>query len=294
MTRLAGWFVELDVPMAAVPDFSAVFDGIAATVAMVEVEPDRVWRIEAFLRAAPDRAALAVAVELAATAGGWPAPELRIRPEPVSDWVAATYRRFPPRRIGRFFVHGGHWLGSPPAGAVPLRIEAALAFGSGEHGSTSGCLMAMSTLARRLRRPRVLDLGCGSGILAIAAAKLWRMRVLASDNDPVAVRTALGNARINGVGGRVRGVVSAGFASPRLSGPFDLVLANILARPLMRLARPLALRLAPGGHAVLSGLLADQARLVLQAYRRQGLALDRRFRQGDWTTLVLIRKAAAG
>lgn len=290
---IAGWFVELDVAPAEVPVFSDIFDDLAVTVGSAEITEHVLWRIEAFFREKPDLAALSVATELAAAAAGCPVPVLRLREEPVADWVAETYRRFPPFRVGRFFIHGGHWQGKPPAGAVPLRIEAAVAFGSGEHGSTSGCLLALDRLGRRLIRPRVLDLGCGSGILAIAAAKLWGIAVAASDSDPVAVRTARENAAINGIGRRLTGMVSRGFANPRLSGPYDLVLANILARPLTRLAKPMAPRLAKGGRTVLSGLLKEQAALVLQAYRAQGLALERRIVRGDWATLVVRRKTAA-
>lgn len=290
---IVGWFVELDVTPEAVPVFSDVFDDLAVTVGSAEVTEHVLWRIEAFFREKPDLPALSVAIELAAAAADLPAPALRLREEPVADWVAETYRRFPPFRVGRFFIHGGHWQGKPPAGSVPLKIEAAVAFGSGEHGSTSGCLLALDRLGRRRVRPRVLDLGCGSGILAIAAAKLWGIAVTASDSDPVAVRTARENAVINGIGRRLTGVVSRGFASARLPGPYDLILANILARPLTRLARPMAAHLAKGGRTVLSGLLRDQVPLVLQAYRAQGLALERRIVRGDWATLVVKRKTAA-
>lgn len=291
---IAGWFVELDAPLSAIPAFSDIFDGIAVSVATVEVEADRLWRIEAFFQSEPDRTALSLALALAAAAGGWPVPEMKLRAEPLADWVQATYRRFPPFRVGGFFIHGGHWQGRAPAAAIPLTIEAAVAFGSGEHGSTSGCLLALDGLRRRLRRPRVLDLGCGSGILGIAAAKAWRVSVIGADNDPVAVKTAVENAWINGLRGRFRGRVSTGFANPRLAGPYDLILANILANPLVRLARPMAPRLAPGGRAVLSGLLAKQERLVLQAYRSQGLALERRIGRGEWVTLMVKRRPAAG
>ena len=291
---IAGWFVEFDVPIDSVLAFAEVFDGIAVSVATVEVEAERRWRVEAFLRQEPDRAALSVAVALVAAAGGWPVPDLAVRAEPVADWVQATYRRFPPFKVGRFYIHGRHARQPAPASAIPLVIEAAVAFGSGEHGSTSGCLLALDRLIPRLKRPRVLDLGCGSGILAIAAAKALRVRAIGADNDPVAVRTAVENGRINGLGRKLTGVVGPGFRSPLLAGPFDLVFANILAKPLMRLAKPMAARLAPGGRAILAGLLRDQERLVLQAYRCRALALERRVRRGDWTTLVVKRKAAAG
>ena len=291
---VAGWFVEFDVPMEAVPAFSDVFDGVADAVASVEVEAERRWRIEAFFRNEPDRAAIGEALALVAQGGGWPVPTIETRAEPVADWVQATYRRFPPFRVGRFYIHGSHTQEPVPASSVPLTIEAAIAFGSGEHGSTSGCLSAIDRLRPRWKRPRVLDLGCGSGILGIAAAKTWRVPVVGSDNDPVAVRTAVENARINRLGGRFRGLVSTGFGNPRLAGPYDLVLANILANPLVRLARPMAARLAPGGRAVLAGLLVSQERLVFQAYRRHGLVLERRFRRSEWMTLVLKKKNGGG
>lgn len=292
--RLAGWFVEFEVPLAAVAAFSDVFDGVADAVGSVEVEAETRWRIEAFFRGEPDRRRIGEALALVAEGGGWATPEIAIRPEPVADWVQATYRRFPPFRVGRFYVHGSHTREPAPAASIPLIIEAAVAFGSGEHGSTSGCLLAIDRLKPLLGRPRVLDLGCGSGILAIAAAKAWHIAPTAADNDPVAVRTALDNARINGLGRRFRGWVSTGFANPRLGGPYDLILANILAKPLMRLARSMAPRLAPGGRAILAGLLVEQERMVLQAYRGHGFVLERRFRRGEWSTLVLKRKAAAG
>jgi len=290
VSQLAGWFVEFEVPLAAVAAYSEALDGVADAVGSVEIEAERRWRIEAFFREEPDRERLAEALALVAAGGGWVSPEIAVRPEPMADWVQATYRRFPPFRVGRFYVHGGHSREPAPSASIPLTIDAAIAFGSGEHGSTSGCLLAIDGLGPRFERPRVLDLGCGSGILAIAAAKTWGVRVTAADNDPVAVRTAGENAGINGLGRRLHGWVSTGFGSPRLAGPYDLVLANILARPLMRLARPMALRLAPGGRAILAGLLVEQERLVLQAYRRQGLALERRIRRGEWSTLVLKRK----
>jgi ribosomal protein L11 methyltransferase len=166
-----------------------------------------------------------------------------------------------------------------------------LAFGSGEHATTRGCLLALDDLARRRRLRRVLDLGCGSGVLAIAAAKTWPARVLAADNDPVAVAVAAENAALNGVADRVRVVESDGYRHPAIGagGPYDLILANILADPLRGFARDLARRLAPGGAAVLSGIVDHQVRPVVLAHRPYGLRLRRTIAIGPWATLVLGR-----
>jgi ribosomal protein L11 methyltransferase len=175
-----------------------------------------------------------------------------------------------------------------------LTLDAGLAFGSGEHGSTRGCLRALELAARRRPR-RILDLGTGSGILAMAAAMLLRRPVLATDIEPWSVRVAGQNAAANGVGRLVRPLLADGWRSPIVQGraPYDLVLANILARPLCRMARDLANAMAPGGTAILAGLLTSQARMVLAAHRRQGLRLDTILREGNWATLML-RKAKSG
>jgi ribosomal protein L11 methyltransferase len=190
---------------------------------------------------------------------------------------------------GRFVVHGSHARDDLPAGAVPIEIDAGLAFGSGEHATTRSCLTAIDQLARRHRFARVLDVGCGSGVLAIAAAKSWPAEVLGVDNDPIAVRIASANAALNGVGHRVRTVLAEGYAHSlvRRRRPFDLILANILADPLIELAPALRASLAPGGYAVLSGLLDRQADAVVAAHRRQGLRLLGWAQEGPWMALVL-------
>ena len=211
---------------------------------------------------------------------------------PERDWLAENRERFAPFRIGRFVIQEPDDRTPPPPGAIPLHIEAATAFGSGRHGSTEGCLRALESLARRPIR-RALDVGCGSGILAIAAAKLWRVPVLASDIDPSAVDVARANARLNGVGHLVRVVVADGYRSPVIesSPPFDLVLCNILSRPLKRLARELARHLAPGGVAVLAGLLRSDGNDVLAAQRANGLGLVRKIDMEGWRTFVLRGRA---
>ncbi|MGE3295638.1 MAG: 50S ribosomal protein L11 methyltransferase, partial [Geminicoccaceae bacterium] len=189
-------------------------------------------------------------------------------------------------------VHGSHARDAVPPGAVAIEIDAGLAFGSGEHATTQACLASLDRLARRRRFRRVLDVGCGSGVLAIAAAKCWPARVLAVDNDPIAVRVARENVALNGVAEHVRVELGEGYGHPfvRRLRPFDLVLANILADPLIELAPTLARHLAPAGHAVLSGLLDRQAEAVIAAHRREGLELVDRADQGPWAALVLAAR----
>lgn len=219
------------------------------------------------------------------------APVITIEEVAEQDWVAQSLAGLPPIIAGRFFIAGAHGLGRAPPAAISLHIEAGLAFGTGHHETTLSCLLALDALARSRRYQRVLDLGCGAGVLGMAAAKLWRRRVMASDIDPIAVRVTRENARRNGLTALLHPVTAVGFGHPALiaSAPYDLVLANILARPLMRLAYPMAQRLRRGGTVILSGLLRSQEAAVRSAYRSQGLFLARRFVRGDWSTLVLYK-----
>ncbi len=239
----------------------------------------------------PDAADLQAKLAAAAADHGLPPPDAKIERLPDVDWVTRTQRAFPPIRAGRFFVHGSHYRDRPPAGAVALEIDAGIAFCSGEHATTRGCLLALDRLARRGRRPRrMLDLGCGSGILSIAAAKRWRRPVLAADIDRDSVRVAAENARRNGVSRRLMKTRwSDGLG--RVRGRYDVACANILARPLHRLSRDLARVVAPGGTLVLSGLLISQAAEIVAVYRGQRLALSRRIALDGWQTLVFRRRA---
>ena len=244
------------------------------------------WRVEGVRDQGADDALLRDALALAAAASGLVAPLQRSATE-AEGWVLRTLEAFPEQHVGRRFAVRGTHDGAPRMpGRVTLVLDAGLAFGSGEHGSTRGCLVALERVARR-KPQRVLDLGTGSGILAMAAAKLLRRPVLATDIEPWSVRVAGQNAATNGVARLVRPVLADGWHSRAVQGRFNLVLANILARPLCRMARDLAAHLAPGGTAVLSGLLHSQARMVLAAHRRQSLRLERAIQDGAWTTLVL-------
>jgi ribosomal protein L11 methyltransferase len=246
---------------------------------------DAQWTVEAHFEAPPDEPALR---QLVATVTGAALTFDTIEPK---DWVAASLADLKPVAAGRFTVHGAHDRTRVAANRIGIEIEAALAFGTGHHGTTRGCLLALDRILqeRGRHRPRVLDIGTGTGVLAIAAARALRAPVLASDIDEEAVRIARENARLNGCAALVQCLHAAGLASPRLRAraPFDLVFANILLGPLTRLARPMRRVLAPGALVVLSGLLAAQENAALAAYRPHGLRLVRRIPLGEWVTLVL-------
>jgi ribosomal protein L11 methyltransferase len=211
---------------------------------------------------------------------------------PEQDWVAKVERDMPPLRAGRFWVRGSHISAPPPGGCIPIVVDGVSAFGTGHHGSTRGCLLAIDALGRMKHPRRILDVGTGTGILAVAVAKLWHVPVVAGDNDPEAVRVAQNVARKNGVAALIRCVLADGVRSPaiRLRGPYDLITANILAAPLAAMAPEFARSLSRGGHAVLSGILHHQAQEVIAAYCNAGLALRERIRLKDWVTLIFERR----
>ena len=216
---------------------------------------------------------------------------ITVEPLPDQDWIRLSQEGLPPVRAGRFFVYGAHDAGQVPHGVIPIKIEAGLAFGTGHHETTSLCLEVLSDVARERSFRNVLDLGTGTGLLAIGAAKLWKRSVLASDIDPVAVEVARDNAIANGTGPLVRAVVADGLANPILSraAPYDLLIANILASPLTRLAPDIIKSLAPGAVLLLSGLLNNQEKLVTSFYR--GLRFVGARRAGPWSALVLEKSA---
>ncbi len=287
--------LRLVVSAAAAPLFEAALAEICRSVGRFREDPGDRWRIEGIRATGAGEETLALALALAAAVSG-EQPELQRIPTPATGWLARNREDFPAQRIGeRFELRGTHLPPHHSPGRITLTLDAGLAFGSGEHGSTRGCLLALTALARRQHPRRILDLGTGSGILAMAAARLFhRPRqgpVLASDIDPWSVRVAAENARRNGLARRVRVGHGDGWRKRPLrhAAPFDLVLANILARPLCGMARALSHHLAPGGYAILAGLLTRQEGMVLAAHRRQGLVLAGRVVCGAWTTLILRR-----
>jgi len=210
---------------------------------------------------------------------------------PDIDWVAKSLEGLKPVRAGRFLVHGRHDRDAARANDIAIEIEAGQAFGTGHHGTTAGCLAMLERLIRTRRPKNVLDLGTGSGVLAIAVAKLAKCPVLATDIDPVATRVARSNAKLNGEAGLIRFETAAGFTDRAFieEGPFDLIVANILARPLMRMAPDIAAELTPGGDVVLSGILATQRQMVLAGFRAAGLFHRHTIWRDEWVTMHLGR-----
>jgi ribosomal protein L11 methyltransferase len=287
----SGHHLHLDVPESALATFEAALQGFGAAVVTGEKDGEGNVPVDVYLGEAPDADDLDTRLATAAMAAGVAKPAVESQPLPDVDWVQLAYEGLPPIHAGRFWVYGEHDKDKPrPAGAIAFHIEANQAFGTGRHETTLGCLLEIERLARAgLPVRRALDMGAGSGLLAFAVARLWRRPVIAADNDPNSVRICAENARINGVAPWVRSVVSEGYAdlAVRTNAPYDLVCANILAEPLAQMAGELEAALAPGGIAVLSGLLNHQARRVLLRHRAQGLILVRRRRIGDWTTMVM-------
>ena len=240
--------------------------------------------VEALYGEAPDAALLSTITGHA----------VAVEPLPDQDWIRLSQQGLAPVRAGRFFVFGAHDAGQVPPGAIPICIEAGLAFGTGHHETTWLCLSVLDQLSRRRCFERALDLGCGTGLLAIAAAKLWKKPVIASDIDPIAVGIAKDNARGNGVASLVRAICADGLTHPslRTRAPFDLIVANILASPLTQLAPAIVRALAGDGVLVLSGLLRNQENLVVSYYAPHGLILRARRRDGPWSALVLERPPA--
>lgn len=308
----SGWKVRLPATRAEaerIPNTDDVFTDREPPPTLLTDEPDparpNAWTLDAYFADTPTPDDLARLYALVPSA---PPGSAVVEGLPGTDWVTLSQSGFAPVRAGRFVVHTAAHAAAVRASDIGLAIEAGLAFGTGQHFTTHGCLAALDRLrrSRRFRTRRCFnaaDLGTGTGVLALAIVKAWpRARVVASDIDPVAVAVARGNIRSNGIragglAGGMRGaraaiglVVAPGVDHPRLRGPFDLITANILAAPLIAMAQPFAAALAPGGTLVLAGLLDTQARRVTAAYTARGLRLVGRLDYGEWPTLMLERR----
>jgi len=256
----------------------------SVTFSILEEDEDRdVWRIDAFPNEADEQAAVVEVLK------GYPGLRTVVEKLADADWLAMALSGLPPVRAGRFFVYGAHDKGLAPASTVNLRIEAGAAFGTGHHGTTVGCLQAFHDLLKAQRFERVLDVGCGTGVLAIAAARTGSRIAVGTDIDGPSVRIANENAVLNQCDARFVHASGLNDQKVRAEGPYDLVFANILAPPLVALSHDIKLALKPGGIAILSGLLRTQERRVLAAYTSKGFRLVRRLHRDAWATLVLRR-----
>ncbi len=259
-------------------------------IGVFEVEDGSgLWEVGGYFTETPDETALAV------LAAAFEAKPFVVSELPETDWVAHVRRELAPVEAGRFFVYGSHDADKLPDGRIPLLIEAAMAFGTGHHGTTLGCLKALDHLLDQgFTANSVADIGCGTAVLAMAAARVWDGTILASDIDQVAVDVAEANLKANGMSGAVRCVEAAGFDHPDLqsAAPYDLIFANILKGPLVALSPDLSENLRPGGHAILSGILNEQADDVVAVYLQNGFNLTQKAQIGEWTTLILTKQGA--
>ncbi len=281
---------QLECPLEPnlMEDLSSLLEEEALSITLYEKAPET-WMFQAICT--PEtRTSLQTKIEGFLSEKGVKKPSLKIEDLPQKDWVEAVYQVSPPLSIGKFYIYGSHVHNTDNKGLIPLLVDAATAFGSGQHESTEGCLKALSLLSDQSAFAHPLDMGCGSGILAMASARLWNVSVLACDNDPEAVRVTLENAKLNQLDTLIHAEVSEGFEGIQ-GQTFDLITANILAGPLCQMAGDVANALQPGGCIILAGLLNRQAEDVIDAYRSQGLKLFEQLFIGDWSTLILRKES---
>ena len=288
------WRAAFAAPAALVETFA---DALGDAAALTILAPPRKSeaRIEALFDHEPDKAALAARLAVIAALCRAKAPKLDIREVPQLDWLKKVAGDFPPFDVARWTVYGAQHRAKVLRPRLALQIDATSAFGTGEHPTTKGCLLMLDRLLKKKAPRLALDMGCGSGILAMAYAKAAHGKAVAVDLDPESVQIAAANAKANGLQSRVRIGLGNGYraALVRQNGPYDLVMANIFAGPLCKMAKDLKRHLGPGGVAVLSGLLNHQANAVLAAHQAQGLRLVKRLRIGEWAVLALKRPVRA-
>ena len=307
---MSGWQLRVRVPAGERAGAEAALDALFADLAeppvlsSIECADARHWEISVYFQDRPGARLVAAIRSCLANAGGVTGDEFDLSPIEDRDWVSESQKLLAPVRAGRFFIHGSHDRHRRPKAGVALEIEAGRAFGTGQHATTRGCLLLIDGLLKRRPPPRrILDLGCGSGILALALARATGHTVIASDIDPVAIDVVRATVRHNAVpiraarcpqpGAAIVPVVANALAHRRLraAAPFDLVVANILAGPLLAMATPLAAALAPAGRLILSGLLQSQEARIRAAYRARGLVLAGRHVEDGWVSLALCKRA---
>jgi len=294
MTEDRTWEIIVELPTGEGRSlFETAIEDYVTGHAIFEVENTPRWRLTGYTDTPPDAATIEARIAVAAAAAGVRAPSVRIGPVVEKDWVAESEKSLPALHVGPYFVYGSHIRDAAPDGAIAIKIDAGLAFGTGNHETTQGCLQALERLFAERMPENPIDIGTGSGILAIALAKRCPAPVMASDIDPIAIDVARENAVINGVGERITFCVTDGVESDEIGrlAPYDLIVANIVANPLIALAGGIAGLLSAEGHVILSGILKEQAADVAAAYTVEGLVPKDRIELGNWTTLILGRPA---
>lgn len=285
------WQILITTKQAYLESLSTIVEEECVSVSWVEIENPNAqwdseeWFIEGHLLKEPNQADLRLKILLAAKALGREEPNVTIQMLPETDWLERMWEKFPPQEIGPFFIHGGQYTSVIPHDKIPIRLDAATAFGSGEHSTTAECMTALHDLSKEFKWQRPLDLGCGSGILSIGACKLHPAQTLAIDNDTEAVRVTTCNAALNNVSDLIK--VKHGHGLEGIKDSFDLIIANILAKPLISMAPAIDRHLDKGGYIILSGLLDWQHEEVEKAYLDQKFNLVRSYNLNRWITLVL-------
>lgn len=290
------WALTISLPPRAAEAFGKAFENASLSTSILAPPRKPTAQLDILFDTPPTRQALGVQIALLAAAQGIPVPRFRLGPVPRLDWLKKVAGDFPPIKIGRWTVHGALHRAKVPNRRYALQIDASSAFGTGEHPTTRGCLLMLDRFLKKGLRPqRVADIGCGSGILSMAWAQVVPGKAVAVDLDPGAASIAKGNVRVNKLGKHIAVGQSCGFSAPlvKKAAPFDLIMANIFAGPLCEMAKDTAKHLAPGGIAILSGLLTVQARQVIAAHRKQGLVLLKHDRLGEWSVLALQRHKRA-
>lgn len=287
------WRIDMVIPTSLTAAFEEVLEPHCDVVSSFLIPPDDMQsKLQGISETAFDEDNLLAGLAAVASSLNVEISDFEITAMAAQDWVADSLASFTPIRVGRYFMYGSHFEGRVPSGTVGIKLDAGLAFGTGEHATTEGCLAALDQLANEGKRfLRILDMGCGSGILSLAAAKTWRGEIIACDIDPGAVRVARDNAQLNQVAPFIRAQAGDGYKTPlvQTEGPYDLVVSNILANPLCKMASDLRHHLVVGGIAVLSGFLVQDARRVAACHFSAGLKLTGKIVVNGWTTLMLAR-----
>lgn len=283
------WQSVIEIPDSAKSVFTEALSGKEISLSEFRVHGTDNWKINVIHYNEPHQYDIESIIMSAAKVHNLPVPTIKLERLTARDWINESLKEHKPVTAGRFHIYGSHDREKRRIGSQNIEINAGPAFGTGRHESTKGCLIALHILAQRRHYSRPLDIGCGSGILALSIASLWKKRVVASDIDPVAIKTTLINAKINDLYPWIELVCATGLKHRRINsqGPYDLIFANILSRPLISLARPLIRNLQSGGALVLSGILNHQAKEILSVFRRHGVHKEAKILIGRWPTLIL-------